>query len=275
MWQLLEPLHAVVYFAPETRDAYARAGLKGGWMGYFASRAAALGAAPPELVIATFYNFHPSMVRRAIPDAWTFSSPERVLEARASVADAALQRLLSVVDEETVNEVARLARRAAEACDPVGRPLHAAHAALAWPEPAHLQLWHAATLLREHRGDGHVALLVAEGIDGCEAHVLLVAAGSSTAEIQRQYRNWSEEEWAAAEQRLSARGLLDSAGGLTEEGRRVRDGIERRTDELALAPYAALGEKDALRLEELLRSIGDALSGSTIPYPNPMGLPPA
>jgi hypothetical protein len=277
MWQTLEPVHAVVYFAPEARDAYARAGLKGGWMGYFASRSAAFGAAPEELVIATFYNFHPDMVRRAIPDAWTFSTPERVLDARLSVVDAALRRLMgSEVEGDAIGEAATLARRAAEACDPGGRALHAAHASLPWPEPVHLRLWHAATLLREHRGDGHVATLVAEGIDGCEAHVMLVAAGGSSAEMQRQYRGWSEEEWAAAEQRLAARGLVDAGGGFTEAGRRLRAEIETRTDELALAPYAALGERDGARLEALVRAVGDALSGSTIPYPNPMGLrPPA
>src|SRR5439155_8159610 len=124
MWQLLEPVHAVVYFAPETRAAYAEAGLKGGWMGYFASRSAAMGPVPPEMVIATFYNFHPKMVRRAIPDAWSFSTPEKVLRARLEVADGALRRLLGPdVEGEHVSSAASLARRAAAAAEPTGRPL--------------------------------------------------------------------------------------------------------------------------------------------------------
>src|SRR5439155_2470423 len=232
MWQLLEPVHAVVYFAPETRAACAEAGLKGGWMGYFASRSAAMRPVPPEMVIATFYNFHPKMVRRAIPDAWSFSTPEKVLRARLQVADRALRRLLGPDIESThVSSAARLARVAAEAAQPTGRPLFAAHAALPWPDETHLQLWHAATLLREFRGAGHVAVLVANEIDGCEAHVLITTDYVMPADMQRANRGWSEEEWSAAEDRLLARGLIN-ASGLTDAGRRLRLAIEDATDRL-------------------------------------------
>src|SRR5215203_3932842 len=132
MWRALETLHMTVYWAPEPRDAYRQAGLRGGWMGYFASRSAAMGPVPAEVVMATFYNFHPRMVRRAIPDAWGFASPQRVLAARLEAAEAA-----------------GLVRRAMEGQDPAGRPLFADHAALPWPEAAHLALWHGATLYRE------------------------------------------------------------------------------------------------------------------------------
>ena len=273
MWQLLEPIHAVVYFAPEARAAYTEAGLKGGWMGYFASRAAAMGAVPPEMVIATFYNFHPKMVRRAIPDAWTFSTPEKVLRARLEVADLVLRRLLGPdVGNDHVAAAARLARIAAEAAQPAGRPLFAAHAALPWPEQPHLELWHAATLLREFRGDGHVAVLVANEIDGCEAHVLITTDYVMPAEMQRANRGWSEEEWAAAEDRLIARGLL-GAGGLTDAGRRLRLAIEDATDRLALPPFTALGETACTELESHLLEVGRGL-GQAVPFPNPMGLTP-
>ena len=273
MWQLLEPIHAVVYFAPEARAAYTEAGLKGGWMGYFASRAAAMGAVPPEMVIATFYNFHPKMVRRAIPDAWTFSTPEKVLRARLEVADLVLRRLLGPdVGNDHVAAAARLARIAAEAAQPAGRPLFAAHAALPWPEQPHLELWHAATLLREFRGDGHVAVLVANEIDGCEAHVLITTDYVMPAEMQRANRGWSEEEWAAAEDRLIARGLL-GADGLTDAGRRLRLAIEDATDRLALPPFTALGETAYTELEAHLLEVGRGL-GQAVPFPNPMGLTP-
>jgi hypothetical protein len=275
MWKILEPYHAVVYFAPEAREHYAQAGLKGGWMGYFASRAAALGPVPAAVVVATFYNFHPRMVQRAIPDAWSFSTPERVLQARYEVADAALRRVLGdAVGGSEVRRAATLARRVTDACDPGGRPLHAAHASLAWPEEPHLVLWHAATLLREHRGDGHVATLVAEGIDGCAAHVLLVASGASTATVQREYRGWSEDDWAAAVGRLRDRGLVDDAGSFTAEGKRMREHIETRTDELAAPPYYSLTEDERGGLLGALKAIAATLDeGAAVPYPNPMGLP--
>jgi helix-turn-helix protein len=274
MWQLLEPIHAVVYFAPETRVAYEDAGLKGGWMGYFASRAAAMGPVPPEMVIATFYNFHPAMVRRAIPDAWTFSTPEKVLRARLQVADLALRRLLGPnIAGKHVKSAAGLARSAAEAAEPAGRPLFAAHAALAWPDEPHLELWHAATLLREFRGDGHVAVLVANEIDGCEAHVLLVADAVMPAEMQRANRGWSKEDWAAAEDRLVARGFMNGAG-LTDAGRRLRAAIEDATDRLALTPYNWLGTTACAEMEAHLLDVNRRLGGA-VPFPNPMGLTPA
>ncbi|HEY7875412.1 MAG TPA: hypothetical protein VIG64_09850 [Actinomycetota bacterium] len=274
MWQLLEPYHAVVYFVPETVEGYKQAGLKGYWMGYFASRAAAMGPVPAEVVMATFYNFHPRMVRRAIPDAWSFSSPAKVLDARHRGVDAALRRLLGdAIDSDVVAEAASLARRVADACDASGHPLYAGHASLPWPAEPHLALWHAATLLREHRGDGHVAVLVAEGIDGCEAHVMLVASGRSTAEIQREFRRWSEDEWAEAVARLRARGLVDASGSFTDAGRDLHVAIERRTDELALVPYRALDEGELDRLNKCLETIIPTIVGQSIPYPNPMGLP--
>jgi hypothetical protein len=275
LWQLLEPYHAVIYFAPEARELYARAGLKGGWMGYFASRSAAMGPVPAAVVVATFFNFHPRMVERAIPDAWRFSTPEKVLQARYEAADLALRRLLGdAIGDEAVGEAATLTRRATEECDPAGRPLYAAHAALPWPEELHMQLWHAATLLREHRGDGHVATLVAEGIDGCAAHVLVVASGASTAEMQKQYRGWSDEEWAAAAERLRTRGLVDANERFTSDGRRFREHVERKTDILAAPPYEALGGGGQVRLfASLARVVSITDAGAPVPFPNPMGLP--
>jgi hypothetical protein len=275
MWQALETLHATVYFAPEPRDGYRRAGLKGGWMGYFASRSAPMGPVPPEVVMATFYNFHPRMVRRAIPDAWGFASPERVLAARFEGADAALRRLLGGwVEGPEVVEAAALGRRAMEGLDPSGRPLFAAHAALPWPEPPHLALWHAATLYREFRGDAHVACLFTDGIDGCEAHVLAAGAGRVPGSLLRERRGWSEEEWAEAVARLRDRGWVEEDGSLTQAGRAGREGRERRTDELAMAPWRQLGDTACGRLLELLdQPVRAVVEGGGVPFPNPVGLP--
>ena len=275
MWQALETLHMTVYFAPEPRDAYRRAGLRGGWMGYFASRSAAMGPVPAEVVVATFYNFHPRMVHRAIPDAWGFAPPERVLAARLEGADAALRRLLGGWAEgPEAAEAAALGRRAMEGRDPAGRPLFAAHAALGWPEEPHLALWHAATLYREFRGDGHVACLLADGVDGCEAHVLAAGAGQLPGAFLREYRGWSEEEWAAAAARLRARGLVTGDGRLTEAGRATRAAIEDRTDDLAMDPWRHLGEQGCARLLDLLgRPTRLIVQGRGVPFPNPVGLP--
>ena len=275
MWQALETLHMTVYFAPEPRDAYRRAGLRGGWMGYFASRSAAMGPVPAEVVVATFYNFHPRLVHRAIPDAWGFATPAEVLAARYQGADAALRRLLGGwVDGPEVAEAATLARQAMEGRDPAGRPLFAAHATLAWPEPPHLALWHAATLYREFRGDGHVACLLAADIGGCQAHVLAAGAGQLPGSFLREYRGWSEEDWAAAAARLRDRGWLEADDRLSEAGRTARATLERHTDELAMPPWRHLGPEASARLLDLLdrpaRLIVDA---DGVPFPNPVGLP--
>jgi hypothetical protein len=275
MWQALETLHMTVYFAPEPRDAYRRAGLRGGWMGYFASRSAPMGPVPAEVVVATFYNFHPRMVHRAIPDAWGFATPQQVLAARFGGADASLRRLLGDwVEGPEVAEAADLARQAMDGRDPAGRPLYAAHATLAWPEEPHLALWHAATLYREFRGDGHVACLLVEDIDGCEAHVLAAAAGQLPGSVLREYRGWSEEEWSAAAARLQSRGWLEGDETLTGQGRAARDAREQRTDELAMGPWHHLGPGACARLLELLdRPVRLVVEGGGVPFPNPVGLP--
>jgi hypothetical protein len=286
MWPAFETYHAHVYFVPEAAEAYRRLGLKGGWMGYFASRAAALGAASPELVTAVFFNFHPAMVARALPDAWALASPEDVVAARLQTSDAALRRLIpDHIGSPTEAEAAALAREAAEATALAGRPLFAALRSLPWPDQPHLVLWHACTLLREHRGDGHVAALTAANLDGCEAHVTLTATGSVPRDTLQSNRKWSDEEWAAAEDRLRERGWLDAApesqqGGqvkppiLTDAGRAGRAEVEARTDELAEAPWRALGPERTERLLELLTPMARAISAAGgVPVPNPVGVP--
>ncbi|MEV5711671.1 hypothetical protein [Actinoallomurus sp. NPDC052274] len=275
-WRLIECCHAFVYFVPEARDAYAEAGLTGFWRGYFASRAAALGTAPAEVVTAAFHNFAPRMVARAIPDVWRRSSPAAVLAARTAVADRALRRLAGdLIDEPAVAEAAALAGRAVEASPVAGRVMFAAHAALPRPAEPHLALWHAATALREFRGDGHIAALLTAGIDGCEANVLSGALGLTPPE-QRDHRGWTDEEWASAAGRLRARGLLDGDGdgAPTPHGRAEREAIEDVTDRLARPPLDALGPDGAARLADLLRPLARRIiEGGGLPFPNAMAMP--
>jgi helix-turn-helix protein len=275
MWPAFETYHAHVYFVPEAAETYRKLGLKGGWMGYFASRSAALGAASPELVAAVFFNFHPAMVARALPDAWALASPADVLAARLQTVDVALRRLIPEhIGGPAEAEAAELARAATEATALAGRPLFAALRSLPWPEEPHLALWHACTMLREHRGDGHVAALTAAGLDGCEAHVTVTATGAVPRETLQSNRKWSDEEWEEAEERLKARGLLDDSGTLTEAGRAVRAEVEARTDEAAEAPWRALGPEHTARLFALLTPMARAINAAGgVPVPNPVGVP--
>jgi hypothetical protein len=250
----LEPLHAMIYFAPEADRHLAAAGLRPGRMTYFASRAAPMGAVGPGVVAAVFHNFHPALVARHIPRAWTLAAPDAVLPARLAAVDAALRRMLGdgVAQDADVVEAAGLARRAAEAVAVEGRPLAAAHAELPWPDAPHLVLWHAVSVLREHRGDGHVAALVAAELDGLEALVSHTATGRGfVPAVARASRGWSEEEWAAGAARLTGRGLLDADGALTDEGRALRRGVEQETDRLGAGPWRALGAERAARLGEV------------------------
>ncbi len=250
----LEPLHAMIYFAPEADRHLTAAGLRPGRMTYFASRAAPMGAVGPGVVAAVFHNFHPGLVARHIPRAWTLAAPDAVLPARLAAVDAALRRMLGdgVAQDADVVEAAGLARRAAEAVAVEGRPLAAAHAGLPWPDAPHLVLWHAVSVLREHRGDGHVAALVAAELDGLEALVSHTATGRGfVPAVARASRGWSEGEWAAGAARLAGRGLLDTDGALTDEGRALRRGVEQETDRLGAGPWRALGAERAARLGEV------------------------
>jgi hypothetical protein len=261
LWRALEPYHGTIYFAPEGAEEYTAIGLEPGMMGYFASRSAALGPVPAEVVIATFFNFHPDLVRSVIPKAWTLASPQAIIEARLRVVDRCLRRLLGddVVDGNEVAEAAMLARSASEGCFPAGRPLYAAHAALDWPEAPHLALWHAVSLLREFRGDGHIAALVAAGIDPLTALVLHAGVGEIPAAILRGTRQWSEDDWEVRTNELRSEGLLDAAGLLTEEGRALRQGVEDTTDAIALAPWELLGADGCARLRELGKDLSRAI----------------
>jgi hypothetical protein len=262
-----EPIHAMIYFTPHFPSAYAAVGLRGRRMGYFASRAAAMGAVPADVVIATFFNFNPAVVRRAIPDAWELSSPAAILAARLSAVDASLREAWGEgVGGAEVAEAAELARVAAQAAAqwPQGRPLFAAHAALTWPTEPHLVLWHAQTLLREFRGDGHVALLAGAGLSPVEALMTHAATGQVGEAVLRDSRAWSEQEWTEGRQRARARGWLAEGAelALSPAGRAFRQGIEDRTDELSVAPYEVLGEAGCTRLRELTRPLAQAVIDS-------------
>jgi hypothetical protein len=248
----VELLHSHVYFAPETEQHLTGVGLKPGRMCYFAGRSAAMGAVGAGTVTATFYNFSPALVARTIPAAWSLATPEQVLAARFDAARASLTRLLG--DAASSDEVAELGELLREACTPLspeGRALYAGHADLSWPDEPLLVMWHGATLLREYRGDGHIAALLHSGLSGIEALVTHTAMGRGfTPEAAKATRGWSEDEWAAGAQALADRGLVDDAG-LTEEGVELRARLEVHTDALSADPWLFLGPERTARVVEL------------------------
>lgn len=274
LWQLLEAIHAVTYFSAEPLAALSDAGYKGYWMGYFAQRSAPLGAASAELVEATFFNFSTDRVHKALPSAWTFAQPEVALMARLSGSVAALSRIGAAHDGalDRIDEAAELALTAALSAPLSGLPLYAAHRSVPTPESSLGRLWHAATLLREHRGDGHIATLVTEGISGRTSHVLHALGTGLPPEMYQVTRDFTAEEWAAERGRLERRGLVKD-GRLTAEGQSLKDHIEQRTDELAERAYETLSDDECRRLHDAARPLALAVAASgDIPIPAPMGI---
>jgi hypothetical protein len=271
-WRRLEPIHAVTYFAPEAINALREAGYRGFWMGYFAGRAAPLGAVGPDVVEALFYNFASWKVARALPDAWAFAPPSAALDARLRGSVAALERATEHVREH-VPKAAEFASRAARSAPPEGRALFAANRGLPWPDEPLAALWHAATLLREHRGDGHVAALTAAGVSGRESNVLQTAAGITPRPVFESARDYDDAEWAALVAALTERGLLSAPETLTAEGRALKDDVELRTDRIALSAYAELDDAELDQLIDVLDPIARAVvAAGDIPAITPIGV---
>ncbi|MGW1379591.1 SCO6745 family protein [Streptomyces sp. NPDC002446] len=259
---VINPYHSAFYFAPERGTEMAAIGIEDRGAGYFASRAAAMGAVGPGTITATFYNFNHELIARHVPHVWSVATPELVLAARLRAADATLRRLLGdeAVESPEMAEAAKLALRAAEGCARQARPLYAAHADLPVPDAPHLAYWHAATLLREHRGDGHLMALLDAELDGLEALVSHTASGRGMSyQTIMATRGWSQEDVQAAQERLRGRGLLDAEGELTEAGRQLRKDLETRTDRLDRAPYEHLGAEGVARLTELAAGFTTAI----------------
>jgi hypothetical protein len=267
-----EPVHAVTYFAPEARAALDGLGYRGFWMGYFAARSAPLGIVPRGAVTAIFYNFTPERVAKALPAAWEIAGPEAALRARQDSAVAALRRY-GLSADENVRVAAELAGRAARRAPLDGRPLFAANLALPWPDDPLAALWHTATLLREQRGDAHVAVLTAAGVSGRESNVLHAAAGRVPRDYLARARDYDDAEWSHHQQRLAERGLLNDDGSLTAAGHELKDHIESRTDTLALSALDALSDDEVETLFQALTPITRAVvAGGDVLAVTPMSL---
>lgn len=277
MWTLFEPVHVVSYFGAAAKDAFEQAGLRGFWRGYFAGRAAPIGPVGPAPVVAAFFSFAPGMVSRALPAIWDLITPAEALAVRQSGAAAALSDLLGLsagepVPDPVVAAASQLAEVAASTAgvDGAGRPLGGPNAALPVPDEPLARLWQAATVLREHRGDGHVAALVAAGLDGPEALALRTglrrAAGSAYGHVPGAWkrselqpmRGWTDDEWDAAAARLTGRGLLDEDGTATSAGVTLHNDIEAATDLAAARPWSRLTAAETAELAGLLEPVAQA-----------------
>jgi hypothetical protein len=275
MWHQLEPLHALFYYAPEVFEEAAGLGydIATRWPSYFAWRLAPLGTVGPRLAASACYSFSPRMLAEHVPAAWTVAAPRQILAARTRAVDRMYRAILGeLAGSAELAEAARLARDAALAAGTAGRILAAANADLPWPDEPHQVLWHAITLLREHRGDGHIAALLAAGLDPCEALVSFAAIGAAPEETFAS-RGWTAEEWSAARDGLASRGWIDSASKATERGRDGRDEVEWRTDRLADAPWRALGPERTQRLAELAGPLlGAAFQSGLLPLQSTLGI---
>jgi hypothetical protein len=267
-----EPVHAVTYFAPEARAAMDGLGYRGFWMGYFAARSAPLGMVSPELVTSTFYNFAPERVAKALPAAWQIARPDAALQARQESSVAALRRY-GLESDENVAVAAELAGRAAREAPLEGRPLFAANRALPWPDDPLAALWHATTLLREQRGDTHIAVLAAAGVSGRECNVLQTAAGKIPRDYMAVARDYDDAAWRHHEEQLAERGLVGDDGMLTPAGREQMDTIESTTDALSLSALDALSDDEVETLFQALTPIArTVVAAGDLPSMTPMGL---
>jgi hypothetical protein len=260
MAELVEPI-ATVSFSAVVTEAFLAIGMRNYWDGYFAGRAAPLGTAPAEVVHAVFYNFADGEVARHIPWVWGRTAPAEAIAVRERGSAATLrQRIGELADSPALARVAGLATRAAVSAPTAGRALYAGLRALDVPEEPVARLWHAANLLREHRGDGHNAVLVAHGVGGTEAHVLMALALRMRAAEFSRLQHLPEAQLAAAVDGLRGRGFVDAAGGFTTAGRELAERIEAHTDELAASAYDVLDADELAELIAGLEPIAAALS---------------
>jgi len=259
MRDLVEPIAAAVYFAPEAQSRYEALGLNY-FEGYFCSRSACLGAAPWRVVAATFAAFKPAVVERAVTQGWEKVTPDALLRARL---DGARDQVMRMAGDHAASfpAAADLLLELSDGLDVSGRALYAGLAGL--PVPGHDdpagRLWRAAELVREHRGDGHIAAWVGE-LDSAEVTVLSELWWDIEPGSYVWTRGWDGDDVAAARARLAARGLLGGDGGLTPAGRELRERIERATDLGARAVIDRLGDR-AEELFALLEPISKAMTG--------------
>jgi hypothetical protein len=260
MFELVEPIGVIPYSADEPNEAMFALGFTNYWDTYFAGRAAPLGLVPAEVVDALFYNFAPGEVARHIPKVWRTTTPEAAIAARQLGCGDALRRILADdIDSPAFARAAELLMKAATSAPLEGRPMYAALRAIAVPDDIVARLFHAASLLREHRGDGHIAALMAEGVGGVEAHVLFALAMDMPAEKFGRIHHLPSAQLGAVIDGMRTRGLIGGDGWLSERGRAVHQRVEELTDDLAARPYESLEPDELDELMSILEPLAAKL----------------
>lgn len=254
-------VHRLAYFAPEAAEECAALGVTGRGT-YFGPRAAPLGAATAELVIATFYNFSPVAVRAAVPHVWTEATPEALQAARFRAAGRAMARVGVALTPAEIAEARAIIDPVVAGLDLAGKSLAAANAAVPLPDDPLLALWQQVTVLREFRGDVHIAALVVHELGPCECMVVQVGTGRFPLGVTMATRQWTGPEWAAAVSRLAERGWVDATGAMTPVGLAGREQIELDTDRLCAPAWRTTGEPAMQRLRDLIWPIHEAMDAA-------------
>jgi hypothetical protein len=266
----LEPVAGQVYFSPECHRAYEALGFgpSGGEMGgvampdgpaYFCSRGSVMGKVPGEVIAAAFGVFNPAVVVPAVAHGWGLTDAATICAARTEGATAQLRRILGDAPDG-LERATELLARAVAGLRPEGKPLFAGLLSLGLPGDPVGDVWRMADLLREYRGDAHVATWTAAGVDATEIGLLTELYWGLPMRSYIRTRAWSNEDLDAAEERLTARGLV-AAGALTDAGRATREAIEVGTDRCCRPFVEALGD-DLDELVAILRAWGGAIVGA-------------
>ncbi|TVT44421.1 hypothetical protein FNH05_21460 [Amycolatopsis rhizosphaerae] len=259
--QAIASAHLFIYVVPEAEEEAAKLGVTDRAPRYFGFRAAAMGAVPWQVVLATFYNFSPRAAR-TLEGVWDAAPPEQWQAARFVAADRAMRRVGVTLTDDRIAEARSLLDRVVAAAEYAGKPLAAANASVPLPSDPLLALWQQITVLREWRGDAHLVVLAGHRLGPCECVVLHTATGRMPAPLLRATRQWNDEEWAAATASLVARGWLDAEGTVTEAGIAAREQIEVETDEHCAPLWAPIGDAGARRLTSLIAPINEAFTAA-------------
>jgi hypothetical protein len=267
----LNALHSTIYFSRELSDELEPFGIQDPMVVYFVGRAAAMGRVGPGVLTAALHGFKYDLLAQLFPATWDLIDPQAALAARLRAADRTLRGVLrpETISSADLADAAELALRACRGCSRSAHPLYSAHADQPIPTEPHLALWHAATLLREHRGDNHFVVLTNYGLDGIEGLVSHSASDEGfPKEMVMAKRGWTEADWAAAEGRLRRRGLMDGNGDLTRKGVALRRMLETETDRLDHLPYQHLGSAGLERLTRLAAEFtAESATGGAFPEP--------
>jgi len=261
-----EPLHSCAYYADEVKR-FTEFGFSGWWHAYFAYRAAPMGAVSAQEVTVAFYNFAPRMVEKAVPSCWEVMSPRNVRQQQIQIMEEALHRIFKDdVPDRRAGYAAEALRETLTGLETSGRPLYEAWGTESWPESVLLSLWHAATLLREYRFDGHNDALRQADISGLGCHLMMAADGRGTPTVIQTIRGWTPKEWQLEAEKLRSCGWINAEGLHTELGRSVRRDIELATDHNAELVVANLGDQRSEKVLGALEGMaGFLIKTGTVP----------